>query len=105
MFPTFALCVLATAAAASSIARGPPAAAISHVSPASISPEVITVLETCVDNNIANCLIWSAATLPVGCTNLAASGQPSDVSSVKSSAGIECALFTYVSKSHFCTEY
>ncbi|KAJ7658975.1 hypothetical protein B0H17DRAFT_1185575 [Mycena rosella] len=94
MFPTLALFALATAAAASSIARAPAAPAVAHASAASLSPLVITVLETCVNTNLGNCLVWSATTLPVGCTSLAASGQASSVSSVSSSAGIECTLFT-----------
>ncbi|KAJ7457214.1 hypothetical protein B0H11DRAFT_2063385 [Mycena galericulata] len=94
MFKTLALFALVNAAFASTIARAPAAAAVAHASAAALSPDVIQVLETCVNNNINDCLIWSASTLPVGCTNLAANGQASDVSSVSSSTGVECTLFT-----------
>ncbi|KAJ7695364.1 hypothetical protein B0H17DRAFT_1131421 [Mycena rosella] len=94
-FQTLALFALVNAAFASSIARAPAAAAVAQAeSAAGLSPEAITVLETCVNENLSNCLIWTATTLPVGCTSLAANGQASDVSSVSSSTGIECTFFT-----------
>ncbi|KAF8188934.1 hypothetical protein K438DRAFT_1936235 [Mycena galopus ATCC 62051] len=80
----------------SSTIRSPAAAAVASKAGADIgpSPDAVTVFETCINVNIDDCLIWSATTLPVGCTNLAANGQTSDVSSVISSAGVACTLFT-----------
>ncbi|KAJ7504950.1 hypothetical protein B0H11DRAFT_1905025 [Mycena galericulata] len=94
MFKTLALFALVNAAFASSVARAPAAAAVAQAAGVHPSPDAITVLETCVNNNLADCLVWSATTLPVGCTNLAANGQANDVSSVTSSTGILCTLFT-----------
>ncbi|KAF8201039.1 hypothetical protein K438DRAFT_1821263 [Mycena galopus ATCC 62051] len=98
MFGSVALFALLNAVfVASSTIRAPAAAAVASKASASISPspDAITVFETCVDINIkTNCLIWSATTLPVGCTSLAANGQASDVSSVISQPGVECILFT-----------
>ncbi|KAJ7752894.1 hypothetical protein B0H16DRAFT_1459616 [Mycena metata] len=84
----------------SSVLRAPAAPAVASHSNGPIAntlppqPDAIVVFTTCVNVNLANCLIWSATTLPVGCTNLAANGQASSVSSVQTAAGVECTLFT-----------
>ncbi|KAJ7629055.1 hypothetical protein FB45DRAFT_919896 [Roridomyces roridus] len=92
LFRPIALFALAASASASIIARAA-APAVAHT-PGSLSTLAIQVLETCVDTNLNNCLIWSATTLPVGCTNIAAAGQASDVSSVSTVAGVVCTLFS-----------
>ncbi|KAF7377733.1 hypothetical protein MSAN_00196300 [Mycena sanguinolenta] len=96
MFKSLALFALLNAVFVSSttIQRAPAAAAVASAANVSPAPDAVQVLETCINANINNCLIWSATTLPVGCTNLAANGQASDVSSVSTSAGVECTLFT-----------
>ncbi|KAJ6584517.1 hypothetical protein B0H19DRAFT_1368099 [Mycena capillaripes] len=100
MFNALALFALLNAVFVSSssiaIRQAPavPHAATGPVANVGPVPNAITVFTTCIDNNLNNCLIWSATTLPVGCTNLAANGQASDVSSVKSEAGVDCTLFT-----------
>ncbi|KAJ6464673.1 hypothetical protein C8R47DRAFT_1156151 [Mycena vitilis] len=100
MFNALALFALVNAAFVSSSAvRAPAAAAVATASngpAANVSPiaNAIVVFTTCVDEKLSNCLIWSATTLPVGCTNLAANGQASDVSSVTSASGVDCTLFT-----------
>ncbi|KAJ7254706.1 hypothetical protein B0H12DRAFT_1114921 [Mycena haematopus] len=97
MFKSLALFALLNAVLVSSSSiRAPAAAAVASKATAGPTPLAITVFETCINTNLNDCLIWSATTLPVGCTNLAANGQASDVSSVVSSAGVECILFTYV---------
>ncbi|KAJ7187379.1 hypothetical protein C8R46DRAFT_1342485 [Mycena filopes] len=94
---SLALFALLNAALVSSSSVLPaPAVATASNGPvaASIHPDAIVAFTTCINENLKNCLIWSATTLPVGCTNLAANGQASDVSSVTSAAGVDCTLFT-----------
>jgi hypothetical protein len=96
MFKSLALFALLGAASAFTVRApvGPAAAAVAHQASIGPIPDAITVLQTCVNVNLNNCLIWTVAALPVGCTNLAANGQASDVSSVTSGLGIACTLFT-----------
>ncbi|KAE9407142.1 hypothetical protein BT96DRAFT_914752 [Gymnopus androsaceus JB14] len=96
MFKFITLFALVNAALVSSSAviRSPAAAAVASVGPVSDSANAITAFTTCVDVNLEDCLVWSATTLPVGCTNLAANGQANAVKSVVTGSGIECTLFT-----------
>ncbi|KAJ7916490.1 hypothetical protein B0H13DRAFT_1997405 [Mycena leptocephala] len=101
MSKALALFVLLNAVfASSSLIRAPaaPATAVASKGPSANIvgpvPDAVQVFTTCINNNLNNCLIWSATTLPVGCTNLAANGQANDVSSVSTVAGVDCTLFT-----------
>ncbi|KAE9386647.1 hypothetical protein BT96DRAFT_514552 [Gymnopus androsaceus JB14] len=96
MFKFITLFALMNAALVSSSAviRSPAAAAVANVGPVSDSANAITALTTCTQVNLKTCLVWSATTLPVGCTNLAANGQANDVKSVVTGSGVECTLFT-----------
>ncbi|KAK7052384.1 hypothetical protein R3P38DRAFT_2860027 [Favolaschia claudopus] len=101
MFNVVALFALVNAALVSSTAiRADAAPAVAHKATGpianAISPiaNAIVVFQTCVDENLKNCLIWSATTLPVGCSNTASSGQANSISSVQTAAGVGCTLFT-----------
>ncbi|KAJ7853496.1 hypothetical protein B0H14DRAFT_3450178 [Mycena olivaceomarginata] len=80
MFKSLALFALLGAASAFTVRApvGPAAAAVAHQASIGPIPDAITVLQTCVNVNLNNCLIWTA----------------SDVSSVTSGLGIACTLFT-----------
>ncbi|KAJ7922233.1 hypothetical protein B0H13DRAFT_2317672 [Mycena leptocephala] len=111
MSKALALFVLLNAVfASSSLIRAPAAPAIATASDGPSAnivgpvPDAVKVFTTCINNNLGNCLIWSATTLPVGCTDLSANGQAKDVSSVSSVAGVDCTLFaskTCTGKSQF----
>lgn len=107
MFKFITLFALVNAALVSSSAlvRSPAAAAVANVGPVSDSADAITVFTTCVDVNLDNCLVWSATTLPVGCTDLAANGQADNVNSAETASGVACTLFTYVSALSLVSEY
>ncbi|KAF7335050.1 hypothetical protein MVEN_02255400 [Mycena venus] len=96
MFKSLALFALLSAVLASaSVARAPAAPATASVpGEGPVADAGITVMKTCVDVKLKNCLDWTVASLPVGCTNLAANGQASSVSSVQTAAGVGCTLFT-----------
>ncbi|KAF7333413.1 hypothetical protein MVEN_02357100 [Mycena venus] len=96
MFKSLALFALLNAVFASaSVARAPAAPATASVpGKGPVADAGITVLETCVNTNLNNCLIWTVASLPVGCTNLAANGQANSVSSVQTGGGAGCTLFS-----------
>ncbi|KAE9398052.1 hypothetical protein BT96DRAFT_1020389 [Gymnopus androsaceus JB14] len=96
MVKFIALFALLNAALVSStvLTRSAAVAAVASKGPVSDSANAITVLTTCNNVNLADCLVWSATTLPVGCTNTAAAGQANDINSVESSTGILCTLFS-----------
>jgi len=68
-------------------------AAVASKGPVSDSADAITVLTTCTEHNLVDCLVFTSTTLPVGCTNTAAAGQASDIVSVETAPGILCTLF------------
>ncbi|KAJ7239971.1 hypothetical protein B0H12DRAFT_1135434, partial [Mycena haematopus] len=71
MFKSLALFALLNAVfVSSSSIRAPAAAAVASKASVGPTPLAITVFETCINTNLNDCLIWSATTLPVGCTNL-----------------------------------
>jgi len=88
-----ALFALLNAALVSSSVLTRSAAAVASKGLVSDSADAITVLTTCTEQNLDNCLVWSGTTLPVGCTSTAASGQASDINSVETASGILCTLF------------
>ncbi|KAF7333395.1 hypothetical protein MVEN_02355200 [Mycena venus] len=96
MFKSLALFALLNAVLASaSVARAPAAPATASVpGKGPVADAGFTAMETCVNTNLKNCLIWTVPALPVGCTNLAANGQANSVSSVQTAAGVGCTLFT-----------
>ncbi|KIK65057.1 hypothetical protein GYMLUDRAFT_56524 [Collybiopsis luxurians FD-317 M1] len=54
----------------------------------------ILVLTSCTQVNLADCLTFTAQSLPVGCTSLIANGQGNSVQSAATPSGVECTLFT-----------
>ncbi|KAF8879910.1 hypothetical protein CPB85DRAFT_1341384 [Mucidula mucida] len=94
MFKLTAATVLALLNATFAASLVERAALLPAISNGALAPNAISIVETCNDANLAGaCNAWSSTVLPSGCGDLAGAGQDNTVTSVATSAGIQCTLF------------